>query len=189
MTSPALQFPLDRGERQLWSGWPRQGIVVRSSDALVIPFSCLWAGFAVFWELSVWRTKAPFPFLLFGVPFLLVGLYITIGRFFFDAKRRAHTAYAVTSDRVIISSGVFSSETKSLALATMTDVTLSESRDGSGTITFGPTALGAGLYSTMYAGISWPGVPRITSFEMIPEARRVYDIIRQAQQASRRQTS
>ncbi len=96
MTSPALQFPLDRGERQLWSGWPRQGIVVRSSDALVMPFSCLWAGFAVFWELSVWRTSAPFPFLLFGVPFLLVGLYITIGRFFFECE--APCAYGVRCD-------------------------------------------------------------------------------------------
>lgn len=181
MTSVALQFPLDRGERQLWAGWPRQGLVLRQADALMIPFSCLWAGFAVFWELSVLRSKAPPLFALWGVPFLLVGAYITIGRFFFDAMRRARTAYAVTSERIIISSGVFGATTKSLAIATLTDVTLSEQADGNGTITFGPDPFAG----TMYPGKGWTGAPRVPSFEMIPEARRVYDLIRQTQQASR----
>ena len=168
---------LDRGERQLWVGAPRRGIVFRAADVFIIPFSILWAGFAVFWEVSVLRTPAPGPFALFGVPFVLIGLYITVGRFLVDAWRRGRTAYVLSSERVIIQSG---GSVKSLALRTLTDVTLTERRDGSGTITFGAVA----FPMAMYAGTAWPGVPQPPAFEMIPDARQVYAQIRDAQQAS-----
>jgi hypothetical protein len=177
MTTTSLQFSLDRGERQLWAGVPRQGILLRRADVFMIPFSLLWGGFAIFWETSVLKTGAPGFFALFGIPFVLVAFYITIGRFFVDARMRARTTYAVTSDRVIINSGIFSPTTKSLNVRTISDVTLQERANGSGTITFGATNPLAAFYS----GTSWPGVPQTPSFEMIPDARRVYDIIRDAQ--------
>ena len=176
-TTVSVHLNLDRGERQLWAGQPKQGVMLRASDAYMIPFSILWAGFAVFWEVSVLATNAPGFFALFGVPFVLMGLYITIGRFFVDARRRAGTTYAVTTDRVIISTRLFSASTKSLNLKTLTDVTLNERSDGSGTITFGPT----NPFASMYAGTWWPGFAQTPSFEMISDARRVYDLIRSAQ--------
>jgi hypothetical protein len=179
LTSP-IQFTLDRGERQLWAGAPRRGLVLRGSDAFMIPFSLLWAGFAFFWELSVLQEGAPLFFALWGIPFVLVGLYITVGRFLVDARRRARTTYAVTSERIIISSGAFSPSVKSLNLRTLSDVTLHERPDGSGTITFGSVS----PLVAMYAGTAWPGIPQVPSFEMIPDARQVYGIIREAQRAA-----
>ncbi len=172
-----IQFPLDRGERLLWAGMPRQGVVFRASDLFVVPFSLLWGGFALFWNLGVWASDAPLLFRLFGLPFLVAGAYMIVGRFWIDARRRANTTYGLTDQRVIIASGAFAPTLKSLNLRTLSDVTLAQRPDGTGTITFGPTHFA----SAMYAGTSWPGTPQVPSFETIPDAHRVYGLVREAQ--------
>ena len=172
-----LQQHLAKGETLRWSGRPRQGIVLRAADAFMIPFSILWAGFAVFWEASVLRDGAPVFFALWGIPFVLMGLYVTVGRFFFDATRRAKTEYGVTDQRIIIDRGPRGALT-SLELATLGEITINSSGDGSGTIMFGPS----NLMTSMYAGTPWPGLKLPPSFDMIPDARRVYEIIREARQ-------
>ena len=181
LTSP-VERELSSGEKLLWSGQPRAGIRLRGSDAFAIPFSILWCGFAIFWESMVVRKGAPVFMMLWGIPFVLVGLYIVFGRFIMDAKNRAKTFYGVTNARVIIITGLFSREVKSLNLRTLTDVSLSERSDGSGTITFGP------LYPMgrwMPAG-SWPGAGRYAppAFGMVEQAKRVYETIRQAQKST-----
>lgn len=122
-----------------------------------------------------------FAFPLFGVPFVIIGLYLIVGRFFVDAKMRARTTYGVTNDRVIIVNGLFSQQVKSLQLRTVSDISLIEKSDGSGTITFGPS-----LFGNFFAGGSWPGGMRNSppSFDMIECAREVYETIRRAQKAA-----
>jgi hypothetical protein len=183
-----LSPQLDSGERLLWSGQPRGGLRLRGQDAFLIPFSILWGGFAISWEYMAWTgaAKAHGPgagvFPLFGVPFVLIGLYLIFGRFFADARARARTFYGVTNERIIIISGLFSQQTKSLQLRTLTDVSLTQRTDGSGTITFGSTPF---MNSFLPSG-SWPGTGRYAppSFDLIDSAKEVYDIIRSAQKAT-----
>jgi len=125
--------------------------------------------------------NAPFFFRLWGIPFVATGLYMVFGRFFADAKQRSKTYYGVTTERVIIVSGLFSTKTKSLNLSTLTDVTLDEKSNGCGTITFGATTPGA-----RWAGaIAFPGKGQQQQppiFELAEGARSVYEKIRTAQQ-------
>lgn len=171
---------LGREERLLWSAQPRQGLILRSNDAFLIPFSLLWGGFAFFWESSVVGSNAPILFRLWGIPFVVAGLYLIVGRFFVDAKLRSKTFYGLTTERIIIVGGLLSRTTKSLQLRTLSDVSLAESAGDVGTITFGPQGPWWG------AGGSWPRAQRQTTpaFESIPEARAVYEKIRHAQKQS-----
>ena len=93
---------LESGERLVWSGVPRQGIAFRKSDLFLVPFSVMWGGFAIFWEASVLTSDAPLFFCLWGIPFVLVGLYIMFGRFVVDARMRARAAYGLTDRRIIM---------------------------------------------------------------------------------------
>jgi hypothetical protein len=81
-------------EELLWSGKPRGGIRLRAQDTFSIPFSLMWCGFAVFWETMAMMIPGPFfgPGLLFrlwGIPFVIAGLYFVFGRFFVDALARS----------------------------------------------------------------------------------------------------
>jgi len=182
-TESQIEHELGDGERLLWSGKPRQGIVFRSFDVFVIPFSLMWSGFVVFAVVNALSSDSP-PFLvLWLIPFVLAGLYILFGRFIVDAMRRERTAYGVTDQRVIIISGYFSRRVQSLNLGTLSDLSLSEKRNRSGTITFGPSHPMSSMWG--YGWPSWAGAGHSTSmFETIEDAREVYDLIRRAQQAS-----
>jgi hypothetical protein len=180
-TESRIAREIGAGERLLWSGRPRQGLMLRPADALLIPFSLLWGGFAFFWEGTVLFTNAPFFFRLWGIPFVLVGVYLIVGRFFADARQRERTIYAVTNERIIIIAGLLKETVKSLSLKTLSDISLAERPDGTGTISLGPSS-SYGWFSS--AG--WPGGRQnvAPALEGIPNARSVYETIRQAQKVA-----
>lgn len=88
------------GEYVLWRGCPGKGKLLSKSDVFLIPFSIFWCGFAVFWELGVLKNGVG-PFALFGIPFICVGIYIVIGRFFHLAWLRKRTRYVITNLKII----------------------------------------------------------------------------------------
>lgn len=180
-TQQMITPQLGSGERLLWSGRPQSGILIRSSDIFMIPFSLLWGGFAIFWEASVFKSGAPFFFLIFGSFFVVMGIYLMIGRFFIDAWQRGKTYYGLTNQRIIIISGLFNKTVKSLNLKTLTDVSLKETQTGKGTITFGAI----NPMFSWFGGGSWPGMSHNMppNFEMIERAREVYEMIRHAQES------
>jgi hypothetical protein len=173
---------LGSDESVLWSGQPRQGVFLRSADFMLVPFSILWGGFAVFWEYSAINSGAPFFFCLFGIPFVAIGLYFIFGRFFFESRQRATTYYAVTNQRIIIVSGLLSRSVKSLNLRTLSDLSLAEGSSNYGSIFFG----GGSPFSSMFRGFSnWPGMGSQIGphFDQIQGARSVYETIRSAQKS------
>ena len=92
---------LEPGERLLWAGQPGQGLRVRRADRWAIPFTIVWAGFFVFWEY--WAVQQSGWFVrLWGIPFLIVGAWLVVGRFFTDAQRRARTQYGLTDRRILV---------------------------------------------------------------------------------------
>jgi hypothetical protein len=172
---------LASGERVLWSGQPRQGIGLSGADAYLIPFSLLWGGFAFFWEWSVLHSDAPVLFALWGIPFVAIGIYMIVGRFFVEALQRSRTHYAVTSERILIVDGLFRNTVRSVSLRTLTDMSLSERSDGEGTIHFGP-----GTVPAMFRAFSaWPGMKERMGpmFDRIADARVVRNRIQDAQKA------
>lgn len=184
-----LTSEMDSGEKLLWAGKPKGGFLLRPSDVFMIPFSIFWCGFAIFWMVgatdALWADKrdpTPFHYIfpLFGLPFVLMGLCMVFGRFFVDKAQREKTTYGVSSERVPIKSGLFSSTVKSLNLRTLSDITLKERTDGSGTVTFGASF----PMFTMFEGMTWwPGANQYQSpsFDSIPNAKKIYNMIRQQQ--------
>jgi hypothetical protein len=96
---------LRQGEQLLWVGQPDPRVRFTGADAFLVPFSILWGGFAVFWEImAVSSVKQPF-FVLWGIPFVVVGLYFIFGRFILKARRKLATVYALTARRAIVCTG------------------------------------------------------------------------------------
>lgn len=164
----------------LWSGNPRTGLLLRPSDAFMIPFSLMWGGFAIFWEWGVSNASGPNqPFMvLWGIPFVAIGLYVIAGRFFVDSYVRGRTTYIITNRRAIVVGGLFSRTITSLPLKNLSDITLRVRADGSGTIT-----LGRPLLNGWSASAGWPGASRnaVPAFEFIADAKQVHDKLLEAQ--------
>jgi hypothetical protein len=171
------------GEQVLWTGQPRAGIILRTADLLLVPFSLMWGGFAFFWEFTVLTTSAPLLFKLWGIPFVLVGLYMIVGRFFFDAGRRANTFYALTDQRAIVVSKGLGGQIKSFGLRNPVELTLEQKPDLSGTIAFG--AMQPAIFRGMGMGAA-PNFPQPLMFEEIPNAGEVYQLVQRAQRQAQR---
>ena len=176
---------LEVDERLVWAGRPRTGIRLSGADAFLIPFSLVWCGFSVYWERSVLERGSPGFFALYGVPFVVIGLYLVVGRFVVDAFRRQRTFYGLTPRRAIIVSGLFNREVRSLQLESIGEMSVTERGDHSGTVSLGAATSPGGWGPKMMAP-SWPGAEKYLppSFEMIEDVRKVYEQIREHRRAS-----
>ncbi len=175
-----IRTRLFAGERLLWSGQPRQGLMLTPMDALLIPFSLLWGGFAIFWEISVLTTSAPAFFAVWGLPFVLVGLFLIGGRFFADAWLRARIQYGLSDQRVLIlRPGPFSSFT-SLSLDLLGEITLKEEAGGCGTIRLGQSAQ---FWGRRGFGGWLPALDPTPQLLGVEDVRRVFDQIERARRS------
>jgi hypothetical protein len=171
------------GERVLWHGRPIPRRFVLRGSPLAIPFTFLWFGFAIFWEVGVLTSRAPGLFALWGLPFIAMGAYISVGRFFVAWREATHTVYAVTDQRILIVGGALSQRIQELSLRTMPAPTLDQGADGVGTITFGPS----GPYES-WVPPGWPMMRRMSpSFMTIADSSAVFRKIDEAVAQARSQ--
>lgn len=99
-----LQRYLRPGERLLWSGRPDPAVTFTPADAFLIPFSVMWGGFAVSWEVGV-SAGGPNFGTIWGLPFVAIGLYFIFGRFFYKRYRKRRTCYGITDQRALVAVG------------------------------------------------------------------------------------
>ena len=164
------------GERLLWSGVPSRVGVFRSSDLLLVPFSLMWGGFAVFWETMVIRQHGPFFMKLWGIPFVVIGVYLMCGRFFVSARALRSTVYAVTSERVLVIGGLWRRVVHSHPLHRLSAARLEEFGDGTATITLNPESIPSPWQRRNMSWSSWHSWSPFR-LERISEGKRVYDLI------------
>ena len=85
-------------DRVLWKGRPEKGITIRPDELVTIPFGAFFTLFALFWISMAIQAG---PFALFGIPFVLVGIYLLGGRFIVNEYMKKRTAYVITDKAII----------------------------------------------------------------------------------------
>jgi hypothetical protein len=185
MSAEAFQSELSSSESLLWSGQPERRVIFHKEDLLFIPFSLMWGGFAMVWEIIALvmphgHNILSWLFPVWGIPFLLVGQYIIWGRFIHVAWKKSRTFYAVTSQRILLRTVSTWSHNKfrMLDLSGVNEIERSIRSDGIGTLQFGrkPTTGSSGFtIDPLYRH----GVP---AFVDICDAEMVYHIILDAKE-------
>jgi hypothetical protein len=176
-----IQSYLQPNERLLWTGQPDPSRLFGRGDAFLIPISVMWGGFAIVWEGSVIAFGAPWFFMLWGVPFVLVGQYLIWGRFLYKRWDKRRTVYAVTDQRALILRG---GSLQSVFLNQLPVVNQSARIDGSGSLEFGnppPFAYGSWGNTGMDFFTRGRAVP---AFYDIPDVAKVFALITEARRGT-----
>lgn len=92
-------------EYVLWQGRPEKGMIFSLSDIVTTLFSVVWLAFSVFWEYTVIKNSPSVIMVLWGIPFVGIGIYLLIGRFIQRVIADKNTYYVITNKRIIIKQG------------------------------------------------------------------------------------
>ncbi len=117
-------------EKLLWQGAPATGIKLSGNSLVLSVFGVFFLGFALFWmgmaaSMGTGSVVDIF-FPLFGLPFVLVGLWLVAGHLFFDAYKRKHARYALTSRRAIIARSMMGRKMLSYEITPQSEISLIE---------------------------------------------------------------
>jgi hypothetical protein len=178
---------LNSGEKLLWSGRPPQGIRLRWMDLFFVPFGIVFMTIPLVGVIAAFNQQGPEALfaLIFITPFVLIGGFVAFGRFIVEKKQRAKTDYAITNERLLIRSGLWRSQLKSLDLVNLSDITFTEYGNGGGRITLGSVPWMFAMQSQMDPfGMMGHMVPTL---ELTSDARTIYDQLRTAKRAAREQ--
>jgi hypothetical protein len=183
---------LDEGEHVLWQGRPDPGIEWRQMLSPTSLFGVVFTAFSLFWmgaaAAMIWGTgDAPGIFVLFplfGLPFLLIGLFMMGGNVVWAAYLRRSTIYSVTTRQVFIARDTGAGRTlEAIRIANITDIALEGGDPGTVRI---DVARPLGFRTEKIDGPDGMGMARSKrSFRLarLPEAARVFSLIRDQQRA------
>jgi hypothetical protein len=188
----AIQPELTTGESVLWAGQPNGTVFFHQEDAFLIPFSLLWGGFAIFWELgaagfrgSNSRSGNPWLFgMLWGIPFVLIGQYIIWGRFFYTAWKKKRTYYAITNRRVLVVQNGWNRQMASAYLDSLPTLIKEGRSSGTGTLRF---SRAESMWSGRRGWGAWDGmtVGNVPTFVDIDDLDYVYRLISDLREKAR----
>lgn len=184
-SSIAIQPELGSGESVLWSGRPKPGVIFHKQDILMIPFSLLWGGFAIFWEFSAAgitgfsrHASPPGFFLLWGVPFVLIGQYLIWGRFIYAAWLSRRTFYAITNRRVVVVQNGLKHQIASAFIDSLQTIVKDGNSKGIGSLRLTPNApLWYGSRQQGFAGWTPIAVGSTPAFLDIDDVDSVYRVL------------
>lgn len=145
----AIRSELGSGESICWAARPSKGVIFHKEDWYLVPFSLLWGGFAIFWELGVSgflgleAHRGPFSWfmIVWGIPFVLIGQYMIWGRFVYSAWKKGRTYYAITDRRVIVVQEAWKRQIASAYLDTLPTLVKEGGTQGIGSLRFAETGL------------------------------------------------
>jgi hypothetical protein len=173
---------LQEGEKILWTGKPEAAVVFTAGDFFLVPFSLMWGGFAIFWESMALfaffgsdRDPAALIFPLFGIPFVLIGLYFIFGRFLYKKKRKEMTFYALTDSRAIILTNWPRQRMESVNLKQISSLQKSAGKKGIGNVVFGNSFGFGSMYQNTGMELLSPQTPSIPAFYDIKDVDLVYN--------------
>ena len=172
------------GEKVLWSGKPQQGLRFAPIDIFLVPFSFIWAGMAIFiGGQAIW--SMPFSlFTLMPCLFVVVGVYMSVGRFVQDIWVRARTDYLLTDRRAVIHRRpAFAGLGSDLVVVDLTrgaQVRFKAGMGDRGSIVFGQE-IGFNLFRRANVGQWVPSLDPTARFIGIENARRGFDQIQTLQ--------
>jgi hypothetical protein len=176
---------LAQDERVLWQGAPVSGLQFRPQDLFAVPLVLLWfigVSWVLFRPPSGQEVNVDPSTYVICFMFMLIGLYLLVGRFYLDVLNRKKTQYMLTDKRAVISSGVFRRSVESISLVAASQIVYREGARGRATIEFGAASMFGMLPR------SWPGAARYLppAFDLIEEGRRVYEMVLAAQREAQR---
>jgi hypothetical protein len=180
----ALQSELLPGENLLWTGQPSRGVIFHKQDFYLIPFSLMWGGFAIFWELGVTggfghiKNALSF-FTLWGLPFVVIGQYLIWGRFVYAAWKKRRITYGLTPKRLLILDTAWKRSIEATYIDQIPVIEKTVRSDGIGTLRFGypPPQTGRGYNSRNVSNWDGLGAGGVPSFVDIEDADGVYSTV------------
>jgi len=188
----AIQPELISGESILWAGQPTTSVILHKEDWSLIPFSLFWGGFTIFWEAAVsgfWNFgKHPGApnlfFVIWGVPFVLIGQYLIWGRFIYAAWKKKRTHYAVTDRRVIVVQNAWGRQMASAYLDALPTLVKEEGSNGLGTLRFGQTEP---MWSKRRGWGAWDGmsIGSFPTFVDVDDVQSVYRLVSDLREKAR----